>query len=544
MIKKILVIFISIYYTLNLTAQTHSITPSVATEFCPKAEIIFTVSLPGATSNIFVFPIALNDVPSVTQGAYNIVQPSGNVTNTVFNFKGKFDDKNNKQTFQCNYKDGGGLDKSTTFTFPKIKSLYYPFIPNPPATNPTIIIPNQATITAPRCQIINSIISFANVVYGNPSETPTITYGTVMDYEYLLPTGWKLNNGTPSNGTSWQAGFNSATVTSDLANGIGGSIRIRPSNIACGTGLISGQEAVVLISRPAPTLNITPSQNQICTGQTVSYTINGMPAGSTVKWTLPTNTTLAQITSSDILPTVSVKALTGAGTVTLTATVTHCSFPYPVLQDIQIGVGTYPQVRLNYDNICGKLLQAIPFFYSNNPGTGTTGFRWSLTGDVTLNRDTYFTDQDGGDLVINPLIPNPVNGRTYNVYITVKGITGCGITNVNPYTYIARVGPYSSTNVCAGGPLLRPVNTPTILDETNSRFALFPNPAKDKLIVTVNNQDVGKTFQVVDNNGKVLYQSTIIKIRTAVDVSHFAKGMLMIKIFDKNKISTMKFIKL
>jgi hypothetical protein len=131
------------------------------------------------------------------------------------------------------YTDANDLGQTKDFTYPKIKSLLA-------ANSFSQISPTPTSITAQRCQNQNFNISFTNVQYGNPSEAPPIGYGSVTNYEYQLPSGWKLNNGAPSTGTNWQAANNSVTVTSDLATGEGGVIKIRPVNAACGTGLATG----------------------------------------------------------------------------------------------------------------------------------------------------------------------------------------------------------------------------------------------------------------------------------------------------------------
>lgn len=189
-------------YFFIIYAKSQNITPAQTTEVCPGVNITFSVSLPGqgVTS---VAGVALNVAPTVIQQPFNISVSGGNVN---FNFVGRFADYNNKQTFRVNYTNSSGQAATWDATFPKIKSLLT-------ANSCSQVNPSPASITAPRCQTGNFNISFTNVQYGNPFEAPQICYGTVTNYEYLLPAGWSLG-GTTSNGSNWIAGGNNVTVTS------------------------------------------------------------------------------------------------------------------------------------------------------------------------------------------------------------------------------------------------------------------------------------------------------------------------------------------
>ena len=83
--------------------------------------------------------------------------------------------------------------------------------------------------------------------YGNPFANPAINgYGTITNYEYLLPQNWEVNNIT-SNGSTWIAvNSNNVTITSDLINGDGQYISVRASNIDCGANLAAGQVSRIL----------------------------------------------------------------------------------------------------------------------------------------------------------------------------------------------------------------------------------------------------------------------------------------------------------
>lgn len=271
--KKIILICSFIYLSQYCLSQSFQITPDISTEQCPGTTITFTVSIQ-AKSIQNVQAKALNVNPIVVNNVYDISSSSGIYT---FKFDGSFVDVNDNQTFTVNYTDINGVNSFHDFTFTKIKSLN---IPSPLYSQ---VKPNPASITAPRCQSQNFNIYFNNVQFSNSALSNPIAYGTITDYEYLLPKGWMLN-GQTATGTNWLPGKNNVSVTSDLSNGDNTYIQIRAVN-PCGANLIKGHNSdigLIKVSRPAPTLSITGNSFNLCNATTGAYTINGMPPGATV----------------------------------------------------------------------------------------------------------------------------------------------------------------------------------------------------------------------------------------------------------------------
>lgn len=303
------------------------ILPSRSGDYCPGVNITFTVTLPGAQSVQSVTAEAVNVNPLVVQQPYNI---SVNSTGITFNFVGRFTDNNNKQTFRVRYTSQSRQSLTWDATYTKIRSLLQ--------ANPfSQIQPSPASITAQRCQIQTFSISFPNVSYGNPWEVPPISYGTVTNYEYLLPQGWSMN-GITSNGSSWIAGDNSESITSNASSGNGGFIRIRPINTQCGSGLKPGQQAQIPISRPRPSLSISGNE-VICSG-TANYSISGpVPPGATVCWSISSPTGAAIIPAPPYCGATLPVTFNSVGRATITATVTDCIESYTLSQkDIVLGL--------------------------------------------------------------------------------------------------------------------------------------------------------------------------------------------------------------
>ncbi len=245
--SKLYLIILSCIFSIYAKSQT--IVPEESIEQCPFTDIVFTVIIQG-TAPIVTAPSANGTAPIIVANAYNATTTNGI---TTFNFKGKFSDVNYTQSFKVDYKNSAGDDANRIFNFAKVKSLFT----YKPANLPTS--PSPGTINAPACQSQNIAVSFTKAQWVNAGTSSV--FGTIDSYEYSLPAGWRLNGGTPSTGFSdWKAGTNSATITTDLLNGSGGtSVQVRAVN-NCGTNLYKGgQPLVIPINRPGPVLKISGS---------------------------------------------------------------------------------------------------------------------------------------------------------------------------------------------------------------------------------------------------------------------------------------------
>ena len=199
--KKLLIFLLSIISTTIINAQV--ITPSIDAEYCPNTEYTFSVTLPAAYQSIN------------TQGGVLITQPPYNFANgnTTFDFKAKFADVNQDQTFHIAY-SGSSFDP----VFTKVKSLF----------NGHCSVISNSTISAPLCQTTGIPYSFTALQWKNNSTSAC--FGTISTYDYQLPANWKLN-GISSTGSNWLHGSNSVTFTPDA--GTGGVILVHATNANC-----------------------------------------------------------------------------------------------------------------------------------------------------------------------------------------------------------------------------------------------------------------------------------------------------------------------
>lgn len=326
--KLLSIIFLNLFFV-KINAQ-QLITPSVLNEFCPIATYQFSVVIDqvyaGTTPNV----ISYSGNPTVNRNAYTITSGSGI---TSFYFDGSFDDKNVSQTFRVNYKNSSNNSTYKDFTFSKIKSLYHP-------TSCNTIQPNITSINQQQCDVSSININFSNVQYGTFLSSPANCFGTISNYEYLIPSGWNLGS-TTSNGTTWISGNNNVNITPNDKGGDGQKIKIRPVNSCTTLNNYVGIE--IPISRPKPALNFT-SNAFICSNST--FQVTNVPSWVTnYSWSVTPSNVFSISNSTTSSPTIS-KVSNGEGNVQLEISRTGCSILYSTSEIIvnQSLVAGPPQV--------------------------------------------------------------------------------------------------------------------------------------------------------------------------------------------------------
>jgi len=96
------------------------------------------------------------------------------------------------------------------------------------------------------------------------------------------------------------------------------------------------------------------------------------------------------------------------------------------------------------------------------------------------------------------------------------------------------------TNNCISDTIIHEVTSAIFLDIDNyiSDFNIFPNPAKDYLIIE-NNKIVIRNLYIIDINGKIVCSQPVSSKNTQINISYLDKGFYFIKIGNTYK----KFIK-
>ena len=195
------------FLTLNssLSQNLTSIAPNtINSAYCPNTNISFTVTIAntGSSGKYYSSPQAISyPIPTVTGCIGAVITSSATMTsdgtNTYIKFTGHFTDANQPQGIEVSYYDNNNMFWKSDYHYDEIQSFA---IPDVSKSEPK---PSPSSIKATRCQSQTFNVSFLNVRTPDDFPTPKLVYGTVTSYQYLLPSGWKLNGGAPSDGTTW-----------------------------------------------------------------------------------------------------------------------------------------------------------------------------------------------------------------------------------------------------------------------------------------------------------------------------------------------------
>ena len=76
-------------------------------------------------------------------------------------------------------------------------------------------------------------------------------------------------------------------------------------------------------------------------------------------------------------------------------------------------------------------------------------------------------------------------------------------------------------------------------------ISIYPNPSSDKLIIDFQSINDLKniTVSIYNIQGKLLLQQAIKQTQIEINISSFAKGVYIIKVYNDNNIMVSKFIK-
>ena len=354
-----------------------------------------------------------------------------------------------------------------------------------------------------------------------------------------------LNAGNPGSTYLWS---NSATTQSISVSSSGTySVVVTNAGGCTGTGSV-----VVTINTP-PTVNLGPDISQ-CGG-----TVN-LNAGNAVSYAWSNSATTSSISVSS------------SGTYSVVVTDGNGCTGSDV---VNVTINTPPTVNLGADvTQCGGtvLLDAgtgSGYAWSNSATTQTTTVSSSGTYSVIVTDGNGCTGSDAVNVTINtppavtlnmpgtfaciswsayPLSGGSPNGGTYS---------GPGVSNGNFDPSVAGQGTwtitydYTDVNGCQGTAtqnitvdLCTGVNYDSATDDD---LSIFPNPVSDKLSIRFNTDAGTLGIQLLDMQGKVIYDATEKNIHSGdyrqLDLSSYANGIYFVKTISE-KGMTMKKVEL
>lgn len=522
--KNLYLLILILLYGIRCYGQT--ITPSQTSPFCPETSTLFDVTLSGRALLINVVGL---DYATVLQLPYSNVYNSGNNT-TTFKFRGKFGDINVSQKFKVFYQEAGA-NKSYEFVFNKIRSFFS-------AVEASIPKPSPKSITAAPCTSQNFSISFPKVKYAN-SSMPKDTFGVVSVYEYSLPIGWKLNNGTSSTGLEdWKIGTNNVVITSDADHGNNGKIYVRGVN-SCGSNLIKGPLSYITITRPAPSLSFN-YQNPLCNSYT--FTANNVPSWITNRlWeSIPSN--FVNISNPNSNSTLISKISDGAsGGLRFTISSTNCPslvYVYNTSQiitnhtDLETGVprSTWPEVFYPAD---GYLTYGYNVTYQTTSQSHFGWYRWG-----------YYEGLTGGNLtMVNPAgfstqAIRIQNTEQYNrIYLVTENTCGVGYPNIRVFEFHSGPG-------IPDVEYARVKPAEEITEMNKNEFRILGNPVKETLTINLPGEPTkGRKLTIIDINGKVVKHIDPFTNVLRIEVGNLKSGLYHLRFVDNANVQTLSFIK-
>jgi hypothetical protein len=491
--------------------------------------------------------VLITRAAAVSSQATNVSYPDPNTTK--FTFTGSFEDNATPQSFRVtmtNYQTA--VNTPYDFTFYKIESF------NPANNNYSVPRPNVTTINAPLCQTSPVNIYFNNVLYASNNPQGIVTYGTLSQYQYQLPSGWSLN-GTTSNGSNWIAGTNNVNITPDATSGNASTVAVRAIS-SCSSSLIPGPAVQILVTRPSPSGSeaIVPGDgtDYICSGSK-TYSVSNLPLGSAVTWSLTSYPNVASIPANSTGNPVTVTAGTASGVATLKATVTDCDGPHTISYNIRVGapgsatIGSITNLVYctqwlpdNYVSILASPGSFYPYsgtlVATDNAGVASN-YSWTLPAGSGGNDGIFWTDNGGGSITVSAKTTTVVGAR----HITMSN--ACGSSG-GYWTFAPR-----NCNDIARSTIKSLIDSSSRFlpdSATLPEFTVYPNPVHDQVNITLpDNTDPSKTFVVItDSYGRRVRQARAVPGINSLSLSGIAAGLYFISVeVDHYRLSTKKIVK-
>lgn len=233
---------------------------------------------------------------------------------------------------------------------------------------------------------------------------------------------------------------------------------------------------------------------------------------------LPSNITITANGSTSIC---------SGDTVTLTAPIGATSYIwYPNNETTQsINVSNAGNYYVNYIvDSCSAVSNTININISNN--NPIANFSYTSSGSlVNFNNlsqfgNSYYWDFGDGN---NSTSINPsntyLNNGTYTVVLIVTN--SCGSDTISQTINVTSVG---------------------VEDIKNMEISLFPNPAKNYLLIKSNSSDI-ISYEIIDVFGKIIKNNFESKSSFNIKINDIAKGVYFIKLKTENEIIIKKFVK-
>ena len=277
--------------------------------------------------------------------------------------------------------------------------------------------------------------------------------------------------------------------------------------------------AVTVNQLPTTATSITGSTNVTAGQQNVQYSVPAIANATSYIWSLPngatgsstTNTITVNYSSSAVSGNITVKGTNACGDgassslyVTVNPFVPNCSAQFDLVADTTI---------LHHYFVVNNASGAAPLHYNWSWGDGTHD-------TIAYPTHTYNT------------------AGYYNICLTITDSVGCTVTYCDS-SYLQK-----SPNAIISVQVI-PQGTLGINSLLNDKIKIYPNPAKDNLIIELqeNNIQQNTNVSIYNIQGQLLKQMAITQSQTELDIHSFATGVYIVKVTNETDTLQWKFVK-
>ena len=338
--------------------------------------------------------------------------------------------------------------------------------------------------------------------YFNPSSL-NVEVGDIVKWVWVQGSHTTTSSSIPGGATSWDAPINSGNQTYSYTVTVAGVY-----NYVCTPHAGMGQTGTFTATAPPPALTVTPSnQNVSASAGSTSFTVT-----SNTTWNASSNQSWCTVNGSG----------TGNGTITANYTV-NSSTTSRVATITVSGTGVSDQVVTVTQAGAAATLAVTPPSQIVSESSGTTDFSVASNSSWTAFSDAAWcmvtTSGSGNGTIMATYAANSsTTERTANITVTVSGLTPV-IVQVNQ----------DGTSV-------------GIPDNNAGSIRVFPNPARDVVNVSLENNSFNTRISLVDMTGRTLIERSFPGNDITLNVGNLPRGYYFIRIVQNDEIIVRRII--
>jgi len=338
--------------------------------------------------------------------------------------------------------------------------------------------------------------------YFNPSSL-NVEVGDIVKWVWVQGSHTTTSSSIPGGAASWDAPINSGNQTYSYTVTVAGVY-----NYVCTPHAGMGQTGTFTATAPPPALTVTPSnQNVSASAGSTSFTVT-----SNTTWNASSNQSWCTVNGSG----------TGNGTITANYTV-NSSTTSRVATITVSGTGVSDQVVTVTQAGAAATLAVTPPSQIVSESSGTTDFSVASNSSWTAFSDAVWctvtsSGSGNGTIMATYAANSSTTERTANITVTVSGLTPV-IVQVNQ----------DGTSV-------------GIPDNNAGSIRVFPNPARDVVNVSLENNSFNTRISLVDMTGRTLIERSFPGNDITLNVGNLPRGYYFIRIVQNDEIIVRRII--